>query len=251
MLHTMSELKRMSIGATDGEIGRVRDAYFDDHAWTVRYIIVDPGPWLTGRWVQITPWSIRGIDWAARRIDVALTREQIRNSPDIDADPPVSRQQEIAYLDYYGYPQYWSGPLLWGEVPFPDPKALSAGARLESDRPIPRGDPHLRSASEVHGYHVEAADGSIGHVDDFLFDEQGWSLRYLVVDTRNWLPGRQVLIATDWVQRVSWKEHKAHVALTRAEVRDSPEYDSQSLTQSAEQALHRHYRRPEQPRETR
>jgi hypothetical protein len=249
MLQTLSDLRRMSIGAVDGDIGRVKDAYFDDHEWTVRYIIIDPGPWLTGRWVQITPWSISGIDWAARRINAALTRDQIRNSPDIDADPPVSRQHEIAYLDYFGYPHYWSGPLLWGDVPFPNPRTLWSGARLESDRPIPRGDPHLRSASEVSGYQIQAADGSIGHVDDFLFDDQGWSLRYLVVDTRNWLPGRHVLIATDWVKDVSWEGHSAHVAMTRNEVRLSPEYDRRSFTHNAEEALHQHYRQSD-PRTT-
>jgi sporulation protein YlmC with PRC-barrel domain len=238
VLQTISDLRHMTIGATDGEIGRVRDAYFDDHAWAVRYLVVDPGPWLAGRWVQITPWSIRGVDWENKRIDVALTREQVRNSPAIDADPPVSRQHEIAYLDYYGYPHYWSGPLLWGELPFPDPKALAEVARLESDRPIAWGDPHLRSASEVQGYHIEARDGPIGHVDDFVVDDQSWLLRYLVVDTRNWLPGRHVLLATEWVREVNWQAGNAHVALTRDEVRASPEYDRRSLTQSAAQALH-------------
>jgi uncharacterized protein YrrD len=249
MLQTVSELKRLSIRAVDGEIGHVRDAYFDDHTWTLRYIVVNPGSWLTGRWVQITPLSIRDIDWGARCVDVTLTRDQVRSSPDIDADPPVSRQHEIAYLDYYGYPYYWSGPELWGHVAFPGevvtPDQVERLRQLQDeDRPQPKGDPHLRSANEVSGYHVQAVDASIGHVDDFLFDDRNWSLRYLVVDTRNWLPGRHVLVATDWVHRVSWEEHKAHVALTRDEVRDSPEYDRASFTQADEQALYQHYKRP-------
>lgn len=243
MLQILSGLKRMSIGASDGEIGRVRDAYFDDHQWTLRYLVVSAGSWLTGRRVLISPWAIRDVDWQAQRVDVALSREQVRNSPDMDADKPLSRQYETAYSDYFGYPYYWMGMFAWGPVPFPKEGAIADPAH-EAGRREKNGDPNLRSANEVERYHVEAVDGSIGHVDDFIFDDATWGLRYFVVDTRNWLPGRHVLISTDWVDRVSWEGRNAYVALTRDEVRNSPEYDAASFAEAEEDALYRHYGRP-------
>jgi hypothetical protein len=244
MLQTLSGLKRMSIGATDGEIGHVGDAYFDDHEWTLRYLVVNTGSWWTGRSVLISPWAIRDVNWQAQRVDVALSREQVRNSPDRDADKPVSRQYETAFSDYYGFPYYWMGPFAWGPLPLPKEGATADSAQQAERRETGKEDPNLRSANEVDGYHIEAVDGSIGHVDDFIFDDTSWGVRYFVVDTRNWLPGRHVLISTDWVDRVSWEERKAYVALTRAEVRNSPEYDSASFAEAEEDALYRHYRRP-------
>lgn len=255
MLRTIHDLKKMALGATDGEIGEVKEAYFDDQEWALRYLVVDTGGWLPGRKVLITPLSIRGMDWDQRRIDVSLTREQVKNGPDIDTDKPVSRQHETRYFDYYGYPYYWIGPSMWGPVAFPAGTVTGAAAgavpteaesmeRETRRRERENADPHLRSTREVSGYHLEAADGSIGHIDDFLFDDENWALRYLIIDTRNWLPGRRVLVSTEWVERVSWDERKAYVSLTRDAVRESPEYDSDTeLTQEDETQLHQHYGR--------
>lgn len=251
MLQTLSGLKRMPIGATDGEIGHISDAYFDDHEWTLRYLVVNPGSWLTGRRVLISPWAIRDVNWQAQRVDVVLSREQVRNSPDMDTDKPVSRQYETAYADYYGYPYYWMGPFAWGPLPLPKEGTAEDLARQAGRRDSEKIDPNLRSANEVDAYHIEAVDGSIGHVDDFIFDDATWALRYLVVDTRNWLPGRHVLISTDWVERMSWEDRKAYVALTRDEVRNSPEYDAASFTQAEEDALYKHYGRPLEQRRRR
>jgi hypothetical protein len=192
--------------------------------------------------VLISPWSIRDVDWREQRVNVALTRDQVRNSPSIDTDQPVSRQHETAYFDYYGYPYYWAGPFAWGPVPFPREVAATDAALQGERRSDDKGDPNLRSASEVDGYHIEAVDGSIGHIDDFIFNDETWSLRYFVVDTRNWLPGRHVLISTDWVDRVSWEQRKAYVALTREEVRSSPEYDPASFTPEEADVLDERYR---------
>ncbi len=245
MLRTFSDLKRMSIGATDGELGSIRDAYFDGRHWTLRYLVVNPGSWLTARRVLISPWAIRSVNWQAQRVDVALTREQVKNSPGVDSEKPVSRQYEAEYSDYYGYPYYWAGPLAWGSLHLPEEAAMAdlalERARKAQQEAREQGDPNLRSANEVDGYHVEAVNGAIGHVDDFIFDDASWGLRYFVVDTRNWLPGRHVLISTDWIERVSWESSKVHVVLTRDEVRNSPEYDAASFTQAEEEVLHRYY----------
>lgn len=235
MLRLIDHLKGMSIGATDGEIGTVKDAYFSDDDWTVRYLVVATGGWLASRKVLITPQSIRDLDWEHRRIDVELSREQVRKSPDIDTDKPVSRQNETSIYDYYGYPYYWSGPFLWGPVPFPSSTG-NVGAEEEAAqrrrRELESYDPHLRSTNVVTGYHIEATDGSLGHVEDFIYDDRSWTIESLVVDTRNWLPGRHVLIGTADVRGVSWAERAAQVDLTREAVRARPEFDRTQMIES-------------------
>lgn len=241
MLQNFARMRALSIGATDGEFGRVRDAYFDDHEWTLRYLVVNPGSSLKSRWVLISPWSVTGFDWQAGRMNVALTREQVRHSPTIDADKPVSRQHETAYFDYYGYPYYWTGPFTWGPVPFPRETSATYAADEAEAREREQRNPNLRSANEVNGYGIEAVNGTIGHVEDFIFDDESWALRYFVVDTRKWLSHRHVLISTDWVERVSWEDRKAYVALTREEVRESPEYDPASFTPEVADAIDRRF----------
>jgi hypothetical protein len=186
MLRSLKDLRGFAIGATDGDIGRVEALYFDDVSFTVRHLVVDAGGWLGGRKVLISPRALRDIDWAGRRLDAALTKAQVEESPAIDTDRPVSRQQEIEYYRYYGYPSYRSGPYLWGGYPFPVTSPGRA-TTLEQERRWEwgageNGDPHLRSSAAVIGYHIAAADGDIGHVEDFLVDDETWSIRYMVVD---------------------------------------------------------------------
>jgi uncharacterized protein YrrD len=228
MFRTLTSLESMSIRAADGNIGSVQDTYFDDQAWTLRYLVVDTAKWLPGRKVLVSPISVQAIDWRWRTVALDLTREQIKGSPKIESHLPVSRQHETAYLDYFGYPHYWTGPLRWGPVPLP-PSAGSAVRTGPNDwweqrrRALPQpGDPHLRSAKALAGYHIEAADGSIGRAQDFLFDEQNWSLRFLAVDTHSWWPGRHVLVAIDWIESVNWGERKVHVSMTREAIERAP-----------------------------
>lgn len=247
MLRSFSELKNLSLGARDGEIGSVKDAFFDDRHWTLRYLVVTTGSWLSGRSVLILPQAIRGFDWEQQRLDVDLTREQIRSAPGIEFDKPVSRQHEAAYFDYYGYPYYWVGPM-WGGLGSVAGANIAAAEMAERERrnaasEQDQGDPHLRSASEVHRYSINASDGEIGSVKDFLFEDDNWSLRYFVLDTRKWLPGRKVLISTDWIERVNWDAQTVDVTMLRDEVRASPEYDPHELSAEREETLYRHYKR--------
>jgi hypothetical protein len=228
MFRTLTSLEGMPIRAADGNIGSVQDTYFDDQAWTLRYLEVDTAKWLPGRKVLVSPISVQTIDWRWRTVAIDLTREQLQGSPKLESHLPVTRQHERAYLDHFGYPHYWAGPLRWGPVPFP-PSAgnamrMAPGEWWEQQRRALNrpGEPHLRSAKAVAGYHIEAADGSIGHAQDFLFDEQDWSLRFLAVDTHHWWPGRHVLVAIDWIENVSWEERKVHVSMTRETIERAP-----------------------------
>ena len=176
----------------------MKDFYFDDDAWVVRYLIVETGNWLASRKVLISPMSIGQPDWDARVLPVAITKKQVKDSPDIDTDKPVSRQHEVEYLGYYGYPYYWGGAGLWGGGAFPgmmrgidyddstteQPEALGQDHRSELGKTPPAArDPHLRSCKGVKNYHIEATDGDIGHVQSLLVDEETWAIRYMVVDT--------------------------------------------------------------------
>ena len=87
-------------------------------------------------------------------------------------------------------------------------------------------------------------DGEIGHVEDFIIDDETWAIRYLIVDTHNWWPGKKVLVSPQWIERVSWGERKVFVNLSREAIKQSPEYTDESLlTRDYEIGLHRHYNR--------
>ena len=246
MLYRMEKLIGMTIGAYDGEIGKIKDVYFDDQRWAVRYLIVDAGSWLEDRKVLISPIAVGNIDWDKGVVHVKLTRQQVKDSPPIDTDKPVSRQHELEYSGYYGYPDYWNGSMLWGATPFPVmPIAIMPVADDVLSRNIDAPtDPHLRSASEVSGYSLQATDDSIGHLQDFVLDDASWAVRYIVVDTRNWWPGKHVVIPPQWIKRLDWPEKVVHVDVTRDTVKGSPEYDpTLELSRAQEETLYRHYQR--------
>jgi len=245
---TNKRLKDLVIRATDGELGSVVELYFDDETWGIRYLVVDTGGWLSGRRVLISPFSIIRTDWDAKRLDVALTKKQVENSPNIDTHKPVSRQHEAAYVGYYGYPYYWGGPYLWGPAPYPavlaTPPPASTEAMADRIRKESK-DSHLRSTEAVTGYDIEAADGEIGHVNGFVADDEAWAIRYIEVATRNWLPGKKVLISPSWIERVSWPASKVYVGLSREAIKDAPEYiESRPITREYESRLYDHYGRP-------
>lgn len=260
MLRSIKDLEEYTIGATDGTIGQVRDFFFDDEAWVIRYLVVDTGTWLSSRMVLISPISLGQPDKAGKVLPVSITRAQVMNSPDIDTQKPVSWQHELQYFGYYGYPYYWGGGGLWGEGPYPDMMLSGYGgfgsadatslqvantaeraelARRQGD------DPHLRSSNKVMDYYIHATDGDIGHVQGLLVEEKTWAIRYLIVNTSNWWLGHQVLIAPQWIQDVSWLEATVSVNLTRQAVKDAPAYDpTMQLERHQEAALVKHYSRP-------
>ena len=202
----------------DGLIGRVEQFYFDDLHWTVRYLVADSSTWLPGKAVLISPYALGTVSKERQSVFVNLTKKQIEDSPSPDSDKPVSQQFEQAHSEHFGWPPYWDGP----------------GA----------GDHHLRSTRDVGRYAVEALDGPMGHVEDFVLDDGNWAIRYLVVNTRDWWPGAKVLIAPQWIERVSWGEGKVFINLSRESIKSSPEYSEFALlSRDYEEQLHKHYAR--------
>ncbi|MEO8879073.1 MAG: PRC-barrel domain-containing protein [Gemmatimonadaceae bacterium] len=242
MLYSVSTLKGFTLRSRDGDIGHVKDLYFDDDHWTIRYLVANTGGWLAQRKVLISPYALGAVLSETGSVTVDLSRKQIEESPSLETDKPVSRQFEDIYHGHFGWPMYWSGPYIWGQYPVIErnPELWTKPAA-----PAPRSDSHLRSTNDVNGHHVHATDGEIGHVDDFILDDSTWAIRYLVVDTRNWWPGKKVLLSPEWIDRVSWEEREVFVDLDRNAIRDAPEYVSGTLlTREFETRLHEHYERP-------
>jgi hypothetical protein len=225
MLHLARKIRGAIVRATDGEIGTVADFFFEEPRWAVRYLLVDTGRWLSGKRVLVSPMSVTP-PWTRAGVHLTLTKDQVWHSPEIDHDA-LSRARETEVLDYYGYPIYWGAAGIWGA--FESPSALVAAPPA----PPPTRGPvvdlearHLRSTHESTGYHLHASDGDIGHVDDFLIGEETWRIRYLLVDTSNWIGGRSVIVQTDVVTRVDKEHGILHVEASRDEIKNSRSFDS-------------------------
>lgn len=249
MLRDINSLKGYVIHATDGELGKVDEFYFDDKTWAIRYLVVKTGGWLSSRKVLISTAALkREPDWRARAMPVNLTREQVRNSPDIDTDKTVTRLHELELHKHYAWPLYWgegfySGGMSGGALYPPHAEKPNEDLAGEPQRPEPQTS--LQSTRAVTGYRLHAADGVIGHVENYIVDDANWAIRYLVAGTGTWLPGRKVLISPHWIERVEWETSEVFVDLTRLAIEASPQYDpSQPVSEDYESGLYDHYGRP-------
>ena len=240
LLRTLSDLSGYSLHARDGEIGRLKHVLFDDRYWKLRYFVVQTGIWL-GHEVLILPSMVLAVDEEDLGLHVDLTQEQIRNSPDVKTSLSISRHAEHDFFGYYGINPYWMDDPLAGDSADIPPAPPAAQPR-EADQP------NLRSSDAVTGYRIHAEDGEIGHVEDFIIDEQDWSIRYLEIDTGNWLPGRHVLLAPIWIHAIDWHDRAVSVNLSRAAIESAPDYDkSMPISNDYEDALYRHYGKPMNP----
>lgn len=241
MLTNSKTLTKYRLNGLDGEVGSIEEFFFDDKFWTVRYLVANAGSWFNRKQVLISPYFLVLVDHKLEFINVNLTRDEIKNSPPVESDKPVSRQFEDVYYDYYGAPAYYGGPFVWGPLSSITHdrdawKTMKAGEKS--------WDSNLRSSKDVKGHNIHASDGDIGHVDDFIIDDESWSIRYMVIDTKNWLPGKKVLISPQWIDRISWEESKVFVDLTREAIRNAPEYDGDMIiTREYERKLYDYYKR--------
>ncbi len=226
MLRSVKQLYGDKLGASDGEIGHVKDFYFDDQNWVVRYLVADTGSWLPGRKVLISPHALGSLHQAGKLLLVNLTRKQIEDSPLIESHKPVSRQYEEEYYRYYGWPYYWEGSGLWGMSGFPilemPPGPLPGDLATASGRATESADVHLQSTQAVNGYHLQATDGVVGHICDFMMDDQSWAIRELVIKTGHRFSGKEVEIPANQIGRISYEESTVFVKLTSAAVEQSP-----------------------------
>jgi uncharacterized protein YrrD len=234
MLRTVQSLTGNKVHAADGDLGTVEEFYFDDQTWTIRYMVMNTGNWLSGRKVLISPVALGTPDRLSKTLPVNLTMDQIRNSPDIDTEQTVSRHHEAELSQYYAWPTYWGSGFgvggLYGMTPLPPIINERTMANIEASAHARQGDPHLRSTRNIAGYHIHATDGEIGQVKDYIVDDERWTIRFLIVDTGNWLPGKKVFLSPHWVTRVDWDDSSVSVDLSRDSIKQNPEFDPSQLT---------------------
>ncbi len=231
MLKTLLEMRGYRLRAIDKDLGSVEDFYFDDRLWKIRYLVADTGNWLPGRQVLIGQEALGRSSWEDKVFPVTLTSAEIEDSPGIETDLPFSLQKEKELRLFFQWREYWNDEIFIqppGFMPMSvadgvpaDPSiqpGLKSSARLDENS-------HLRSATEVQEYYIRAQDGEIGHVDDFIVEDTTWDIRYLIVDTQNWLPGKKVLISHKWVNSIDWNKQTVGVEMLRETIERSPEYD--------------------------
>ena len=247
MLLSTKHLSGFKIEASDGEIGHVHNFLVDDRNWVVRYVVADVGKWLEGRKVLVAPRAVGNPDGEMKLMPIHLTKNQIEKSPEIDTDMPVSRRQEIRLYRHYQWEPYWIGgvppigPLYEPQYPVMRPETTESSEDGEDED----ASSHLRSINEMISYRIHTSDGEIGHVADFIVDSEDWAIRYLVVDTRNWLPGKHVIIAPDWIENISWAKNTITVSMTKDSIEDSPEYaPGLPINMEYEARLYDYYGRP-------
>jgi len=200
--------------ATNGEVGKVDDLYFDDDSWTVRYLVLEMDRWLSGRKVLIAQEALIQIRDKEGIFRVNLTQDQIRHSPEIDTDKPVSRQQEIELYGHYAWKGYWESGFYAGGL------GLAVDALPEGAKRL-GADLHLRSAQYVSGFHVHGTDGELGSICDFVIDDLTWKVLNLVVNTGTPSEGKKVLVTVDHIIQMRWSDSEVYLSETKADIESS------------------------------
>ncbi len=257
MLFAVSGLEGCQVRASDGDVGVVKDFLFDDETWTIRWVAIDTGHWLPGRQVFIHPSAIAPLTLPPKpslpmisprptlELTVNLTRNEIEAGPHASEGEPVTSDMEALLYDYYGWDPYWGATHFGAAVlPNAEAKIVDDAARRDADAEIPPVDGvnRLHSVVEFKGYYVHALDGDIGHVENVLADDVNWEIRYLVIATRNWWPGKIVQLAPYAVKDIDWFGERINMNVTRDQVRSAPAWDPLALADEArEDELHRHF----------
>lgn len=238
----MENFSRYTIEARNESAGKVKDFYFSEDEWKVRHVVVDTGKWLPGRKVLLSTASVEEADEKSGIFRFPVSKDRIKESPSWDSKETVSRRREAELFRYYEWQPYWTGTF---ESMPPVPGAAAGFPAAAYERPSSHDEegPGLRSAKEVTGYGIEASDGNLGKLSDFIVDPETWNIRYFIADTHKWLPGRKVILSPQWIERVSWEGKQVFVNLTKEEVKKSPEYDPLKLDRDYEQRLYGHYGR--------
>jgi uncharacterized protein YrrD len=227
MLSSIKQLYGDKLCAADGEIGHVKDFYFDDQNWVVRYVIVDTGSWLPGRLVLLSPHAFTEFYQDGHCRTANLTRQQIENSPSVESHKPVSRHFEEEYYRYYDWPAYWDGTGMWGIAGYPTlmaPYLEPSQLANHASKPLQADDPHLRSTRAVQGYKIQTHDGKIGQVVDFIVHEKSWAITHVLVETGHWYAGKQIAVAPKHIERISYEDAKVFVKVTKEAIQGAPEY---------------------------
>lgn len=224
MLHNTSDLYGHKLAATDGDIGHIKDFYFDDKTWVIRYLVTDTASWLAGRLILLTPHAFGAWDGQGKSLHVKLDKKQVERSPSIESHKPVSRQYEVEYYRYYGWPAYWDGNGMWGLGGYPRAQPPSKSELAAQSKFHHRDDKHLQSTRAVTGYAIHAVDGDIGTVSGFMVDDTNWAISQLTVEAGHWYAGKEILISSSDVERISYTDSTVFVNLSKATIQHTAEH---------------------------
>lgn len=240
MLRSLNELLGYELMAQDGQIGEVKDFFFSDEDWTVRYMIVDTGPWILGRKVLISPDALAQPVWASKTLPVNLTREQVKDSPDVDLAKPVSREYEENLNQHYMWVTYWT------TTPSAPARPLYFPPNLFKDQERKEITSHLRSANEILKYKVKTKEGDVGSVKDFIIDDENWQLGYMVVDIGNLRESeKQILVSLEWLSSIEVSNQKITLSLTQDAIKYSPPFDpTLPVNRQYEEVIYDYYGKP-------
>ncbi|HKL11973.1 MAG TPA: PRC-barrel domain-containing protein [Halanaerobiales bacterium] len=250
MLANTEELKGFDVYSEDEEIGKIEDYYFDKDYWVTRYLAVDTGNWLVERDVLISPESIDNIDYGNGNIKLNIPTEKIENSPPVIKEEPLLRTKEKDLADYFSWPYYWNGtgsskPGVSGMVPNNLIREITIKENMNKKSPNSNKDEvkaGLRSVNKMINYDIHAVDGRIGHVEKFILDDDNWLVRYIVVETKNFLPGKKVVLAPEWITDIDWVREEVAFNLKKEEIKNAPEYDPViPVSELYEKKLYEHY----------
>ncbi|MCB8962474.1 MAG: PRC-barrel domain-containing protein [Ardenticatenales bacterium] len=209
--HSVATLRDLPINGTDGEIGKLNALYFDDLSWQIRYLAVDLGNWFTEDIVLIIPDAVIGL--GTDQISLGLTRQQIKDSPPLRADQPISREYEARLYDYYQWRPYWYPSVLPGE--FGGVFAVPPLTRSQQAAEVPEAsENHLRSTAEVIGYKAQLTDENTAKVADFIVDRTNWTIAYLVADTGGWFGHHPVAVLPTWIENINWVDREVQLDLS-------------------------------------
>ncbi|MGD1008458.1 MAG: PRC-barrel domain-containing protein [Ignavibacteriaceae bacterium] len=246
MQRSVNNLVGCTVDAKDCELGKVNEFYFDDITWSIRYLVVKAGYWMSERILLIPQAALGGTDWKSRRFHVNFTMKQVSNSPKIDTEKPIYRQNEIELFNHYSLQYYWENGFYTRPIRMVPFATITNKNTIKKDDDFIQelqNDQYLLSTNKVKGYYIHANDGEIGHVEDYILDDENWNLRFLIVDTHNWQPGKKVLILPRWINRIDSNESKVYLNLSQESIKNIPEFDpSQPIGMNYETELFNHYR---------
>ena len=237
MLYEAKSFKNYALCGIDGTIGKVKELLFDDQKWNVRYLVVDTGNWLKGRKVLIAPNFLVDVSKENQCITVNLTKKQIEDSPPLSSDQPVDRQYDKAYWSFFNLPESVLTKLPEDQAFMRKLDKKDLDDRHAEER---SWDHQLRSTSASTGNNIEALDGEVGCIDDFIIDDQTWSIRYMVVNSADWWAGHKLLVAPPWISKLNWGDAKIFININRAPFESLEEFTSiDMLSREYEERLHR------------
>ncbi|MFO7907203.1 MAG: PRC-barrel domain-containing protein [Planctomycetota bacterium] len=222
MLIAFQAAMQTTVEGVDCTIGSLQDLIFARESWQIRYLAVATGQFFGRRRALFSPEAVRQIDWSRGSISVDASQEQIVTMPRLDGELP-SRHEERELTGHFGWPPYW-------ETTVP----------VVTEEP-----PRLWGTKELIGYDVDAQDGEVGYVEDLIFDDHSWRIRYLVVDIGSWLSGRRILAAPDWAHEIDWDSRDVRMNLTKGAIEGGPPFDPNApVNREYEHQLHDYYGRP-------